>query len=287
MFPDRLSIVLVGDASKFVDQLKAQGFDNFERIPIAELDLTSPTLRKGGKTSGAPVDVTPVSASSATSAAALDIVKKIADAKGGLTALRAVTSVDVSAKVTISGDGAPVTMTTRNIVSYPGKFRVEADTPSGKMVQVFTDSQAWLETPAGTIDADAESRADYKASAARDLIPLLVAAADGKVGVTQLPAETSNGAPAVALRFAIAAGGPLVLIADAKTFQVRELRYPTEAAPDAPQAVERFDDYRDVNGVRVAFHARVERDGVSIDRTVSSLQFNVPLAASLFVKKPA
>ena len=29
------------------------------------------------------------------------------------------------------------------------------------------------------------------------------------------------------------------------------------------------------------------REGVSIDRTVSAMQFNVPLAASLFVKKPA
>ena len=46
--PDRLSIVLVGDASKFVAQLKAQGFNDFERIPIEQLDLTSPTLRKGG-----------------------------------------------------------------------------------------------------------------------------------------------------------------------------------------------------------------------------------------------
>lgn len=285
MFPDRLSIVLVGDASKFVDQLKAQGFDNFERIPIAELDLTSPTLRKGGRS-----DVPPPASAAApapTSSAVLDIVKKVADAKGGLSALRAVSSIDVSANVTISGPGAPVTMSTRNLVSYPGKFRVEADTAGGKMVQVFTDAAAWMETPAGTVEADAESRADYKASAARDLIPLLIAAAEGRVGVTQLPGETSNGAPAVALRFAIADGGPLVLVADAKTFQVRELRYPTEAAPDAPQAIERFDDYRDVGGVRVAFHAHVERDGVSIDRIVSNVQFNVPLAASLFVKKPA
>ena len=119
------------------------------------------------------------------------------------------------------------------------------------------------------------------------MIPLLIAAADGRVSVTQLPGETSNGAPAVALRFAIADGGPLVLVADAKTFQVRELRYPTESSPDAPQAIERFDDYRDVGGVRVAYHARVDRDGVSIDRTVSSVQFNVPLAASLFIKKSA
>ena len=55
----------------------------------------------------------------------------------------------------------------------------------------------------------------------------------------------------------------------------------------AQKAIERFDDYRDVGGVRVAFHARVERDGLSIDRTVTNAQFNVPLAASLFVKKAA
>ena len=33
--PDQLSIVLVGDASAFVDQLKALGFTEFERIPLA------------------------------------------------------------------------------------------------------------------------------------------------------------------------------------------------------------------------------------------------------------
>jgi zinc protease len=51
LFPDRLSIVLVGDASKFAGQLKAMGFEQFERIPIAELDLSQPNLRKatGGR----------------------------------------------------------------------------------------------------------------------------------------------------------------------------------------------------------------------------------------------
>ncbi len=46
--PDRLSIVLVGDASAFVDQLKAAGFGEFERIPLSQLDVNSPTLRRGG-----------------------------------------------------------------------------------------------------------------------------------------------------------------------------------------------------------------------------------------------
>lgn len=46
LFPDRLSIVLVGDASTFVDQLKAMGFGQFELIPAAQLDLNAPNLRK-------------------------------------------------------------------------------------------------------------------------------------------------------------------------------------------------------------------------------------------------
>jgi zinc protease len=43
--PDQLSIVLVGDAAAFVDQLRRLGFTEYDRIPIAQLDLDSPTLR--------------------------------------------------------------------------------------------------------------------------------------------------------------------------------------------------------------------------------------------------
>jgi zinc protease len=45
--PQVLTVVLVGDAATFVDQLKAVGFADFERIPIAQLDLSSPTLKRG------------------------------------------------------------------------------------------------------------------------------------------------------------------------------------------------------------------------------------------------
>jgi zinc protease len=42
---DRATLVVVGDASKFLDKLKAVR-PNLEVIPIAELDLDSPTLRR-------------------------------------------------------------------------------------------------------------------------------------------------------------------------------------------------------------------------------------------------
>ena len=47
--PDRLSIVLVGNAAEFIPQLRSVGFTEFEVIPIDELDLMSATLRRPGR----------------------------------------------------------------------------------------------------------------------------------------------------------------------------------------------------------------------------------------------
>ncbi len=44
--PNQLTIVLVGDAATFVNQLRAVGFTDYDRIPVSEIDLGSPTLRR-------------------------------------------------------------------------------------------------------------------------------------------------------------------------------------------------------------------------------------------------
>jgi zinc protease len=49
--PSQLSIVLVGDADRFVNDLKGVGISNVERIPIERLDLLAPDLLKS---TGAP-----------------------------------------------------------------------------------------------------------------------------------------------------------------------------------------------------------------------------------------
>jgi zinc protease len=45
--PGSLSVVLVGDAAKFVKQLKGVGFDHVELIPLSDLDLTAGDFQKG------------------------------------------------------------------------------------------------------------------------------------------------------------------------------------------------------------------------------------------------
>ena len=44
--PDRLAIVLVGEARAFVDDLRRAGFGDIEVLSVAELDLSSPDLRR-------------------------------------------------------------------------------------------------------------------------------------------------------------------------------------------------------------------------------------------------
>ena len=63
LHPDRLSIVLVGDAKVFAGQLPAVGFEKVERIPLNQLDLAAVDLRArraapGGREEAAPMLVT-------------------------------------------------------------------------------------------------------------------------------------------------------------------------------------------------------------------------------------
>jgi zinc protease len=46
--PSQLSVVLVGDADKFVNDLKGVGFGTYERIPMDRLDLMSVDLKRAG-----------------------------------------------------------------------------------------------------------------------------------------------------------------------------------------------------------------------------------------------
>ena len=55
--PDRLSVVLVGNAQGFIGQLKGVGFGSFEVINLSDLDLTSADFRRVARPSGAPATV--------------------------------------------------------------------------------------------------------------------------------------------------------------------------------------------------------------------------------------
>ena len=107
-------------------------------------------------------------------------------AKGGAARLESVRTVTATGNTTMYMPTGPVVADTMTYFEYPERFRVEVDLPSGRLVQVYADGQAWLQSPEGIQDAPPTLRDDFRASARRDLIPLLLRAAAGELEVRPL-----------------------------------------------------------------------------------------------------
>src|SRR5206468_11515256 len=51
--PDRLSVVLVGNAAAFASQLNGVGFGTYETVELGDLDLTAANFKRGTVRAGA------------------------------------------------------------------------------------------------------------------------------------------------------------------------------------------------------------------------------------------
>ncbi len=155
--PDRLSIVLVGDASVFAKDLPGVGFDQVERIPIAELDLSSPDLRHHGPAAAGRIEPIafrrqipgPAAQSAARSADAKELIARAIAAKGGLSLLRSIQTVRVDSVAAVSAAGSTTELPSITTIRYPSSYRVEAQTPAGRVVQVFNAGSYWIQDARG------------------------------------------------------------------------------------------------------------------------------------------
>jgi zinc protease len=305
---DRLSIVLVGDASSFVPQLRKVGFPDVEVIPIDELDLMSASLRREAPRAKATeplgslgrfgliradqtaytstqVNPRPSAANVANDPNADAILKRIVDAKGGLDALKKVHTVIADADTTFHVNGPPLSSKTRTYVIYPDKFRVDAKVQGADVVQVFNGGNAWARDPAGVHDAPPGMREDFAASVRRDMIPLLVTAAEGKLTVRVLPEEGTGGQVLKVLEISGTGLMPVKLYVDSQSMVVRQAFQTPGPDGKRIQAEELFSDYRAVDGVQVPFRADVRRNGTLIlSRTLTNVTFNSPLDDTLFAR---
>jgi zinc protease len=297
--PDRLSIVLVGNASAFLPQLKQVGFTDLEVIPIQDLDLMSATLRRenergpvrGGilRDPQQRLGFQPVSAQSAqrpaSDPAAAALLSKVIEAKGGLPVLKKVTSVVAEADTSFQMAQGTLPSTTKTYVIYPDKFRVEAKVAGADVVQVYNSGTAWVRDPTGVHDAPPPMAEDFGGSVRRDTIPMLLAAAGGSLTARLLPEEGRDGRVYRVLEISGAQLTPVRLYVDEKGLIARQAF--TTPGPDGKpvQAEEVFSDYRSVNGVMVPYQAELLRNGrVMLSRTLRTVTLNAAVDPSLFTR---
>jgi len=114
----------------------------------------------------------------------------------------------------------------------------------------------------------------------------LLALADGKVAAKAT--DTVDGGQTVpALDVALPGAKPLTLIFDPATALLAKARYRVENSPAGGEVnvEEIYSDYRDVNGLKVAFKTELRREGApAVNRAVRTFEFNVPVDSALFSK---
>jgi hypothetical protein len=299
--PDRLSIVLVGNSRAFLPQLKSVGFTDFEIIPIERLDLMSATLQREParvwtEPAGAPQPARPRTAfmpeqanpgpSTRSDPAAMELLRKVIDARGGLMALKGVRTVIAEADTELQMQQGSLSSRTKTYISYPSKVRVDAEVNGAETTQVYNAGTAWVKSPAGVQDAPLAMIADMAASVRRDTIPLLIGAAEGRLTVRLLPDQQGRDAkPARVLEVSGEGLDRVRLLVDERML-ITGLTY-TRADPTGRSLLseEVFSDYRQVSGLQVPFEARLLLNGQPVlRRTLTNVVINEPLADSLFAR---
>jgi zinc protease len=324
LHPDRLSIVLVGDGSVFAKDLTAAGFDQVERIPLASLDLDSPDLRRKtadaegrssgpqvGRSSGPQVhrSAGPVVSAVAwtqgprdprtqgpqdprtqgppdqrtPNPAVRDLVDRAIKAKGGLALLRGIKTVKATSVTTFATPQGARMVSATTYVRYPGQFRMDARGPEGTIIQTFDNGTVWVADDSGTREAPPQFAAILKNGVQRDIISMLLALKDNRVAARRGADVMLEGKSLPSLDVDVAPSKRVTLVFDPDTGLLLSQRY--GGGPGDPATEESFFDYRDVQGMQVAFRIRVRVEGQPpIERVTQTIDFNVPVDASLFTK---
>ena len=293
LHPDRLSIVLVGDGSIFAKDLTAAGFDQVERIPLATLDLDAPDLRRKSAAPAprlVPASWTPTNfgppdqgTQGPPDPAARDLIDRAVRAKGGLTLLRGIKTVKSASVTTFATPQGVRSVSATTYVRYPAQFRMDARGPEGLVIQTFDNGVVWVADDSGARDAPPQFAGILKAGVQRDIVSMLLALNDNRVRGRRIADLVVEGKPVPSLEVEIAAAKRVTLLFDPQTFLLVAQRY--GGAQGDPATEETFSDYRDVQGMKVAFRIRVRVEGQPpIERITQTMDFNVPVDPSLFVK---
>jgi hypothetical protein len=305
--PDRLSVVLVGNAAAFTSQLRGVGFGTFEVVESSQLDLLAPDFKApasadapGGAprapaAAGARPGYVQPSAQSVQQpaitpqegAAARALLDRVIAAKGGLERLRSVRNLVVATREESFGpneERRTVDVTTD--LEYPDHVRVEMRTDRGPVVRGYDGIRAWAHDPRGTQDIPDAMIQELKASLRRDTIAALVAAADGRLRVRLLPdVKDDEGVLHHALEFSAPDLDPMVLYIDPATSLITKQTYVSGGLGRA-LVEEIFGDYKPVDGIQIAHTARVKVGGRQmLERRVTEITVNAPIAPTLF-KRP-
>lgn len=269
LHPDSVRILAVGNPETFDQPLSVLG-------SVKEIDITIPV----------PKEEVP-EASSAALEEGRSLVSETIKAMGGTDRLLAVKSLRMVVDATISMGGNTMDVGVKDVIVYPDKEHQEMSMPMGQVVQVVAGDRAWMVTPQGAQDAPESMRNEMKLSIDRDPVRLLQMAAAGDVSVQFVGEEETDGKSAKVVLLSRGDDLAVKVYVDPETHLPLKRTYQGNAMGRPAKIVEVFDDWREVDGIRIPFRTVTYADDQKfVEATVSEATVNPEVEAALFEKPP-
>ena len=269
LHPDALTIVTVGNQANFDRPLSEFG-------EVNEIEIKQPE----------PPPVEPVpEATEDDVAKAKEIVAAVVEAHGGLEKLKAVKNVVSDMQTTANSPAGPMQLKIVLYQVYPDKLRQNISTPQGDMSIMFDGKAAFLMSAMGAQPLPPEMTTSLKDATFRDTIPLLVHLIENDVPVQYAGTEELNGEPADILLVKQPSGGMVKVFISPETHYVLKYTFRETEQGVTMDKETIFSDYRDVDGVKIAYHVVQNVNGeLYTENRVNSVKLNTEIDAALFEK---
>ena len=265
--PDTVQILVVGNDKKFDEPLSVLG-------KVREIDITIP---EPGEKAVGKVTEQAVKAGQAW-------LVKMAQAVGGETALRAVKTIHSKGKAVISTPRGDMQMDVQSYVRIPDDWRMEMTMPMGQIVFIIRGDRAWMVTPGGSREAPASMQKELVSEKWRNPVFLAAHVNDPGVKVAYQGKQTENGRTLHVIRIQPPKAKPLTVYLDDETHRPVKIVYRGQGMGGAPvEEEERWEDWRDVSGIKVPFKVTVFQNGKQSQQiTFELFEVNVKVKEDLF-----
>ena len=268
LHPDALTIVTVGNKENFDRPL-----DEFGAVNEIEIERPAPPP---------PAEPMP-EASEGDMAKAKEVLAAAVEAHGGLEKLQAVKNIVMEARATANSPMGQMQVEGKSYYVYPDKFRQDVKLPQGEMGYVFDGASGFAMTPMGVQPLPPDVTNSFKDAVFRETTWLLTNLSQNEISVQYAGTEDVQGKSAHVLLVPQPSGEVLRLFVSEETHYIVKFAYREIAQGVTANRESLMDDYRDVDGVKVAYHVVQNVDGQLFSESrVTGVTLNAELDESLF-----
>lgn len=267
LFPDKLTILAVGDASRFDQPLSTLG-------EVNTIDITIPE----------PKEEVP-QATEASAEKAKEIMTKVLTATGGVERVKSIETIVTVFKATMSTPNGDISMDMNITMAYPDRLRLDIQSPMGAISQALDKEKGWMRTPQGIIELQGSQVAELKKQIQFETINLLKAFEAGKLDAQYLGETQLEGRKVLDILLTIGEGMTQHLYVDPNDYTILGDMRRGSTMEGPAEVTEIYSDFRDVDGLRVNFASVQKSGGKQVSSSaVSEVKVNPKVDPAIFVK---